>query len=274
VRIKTRYIVLFLLIYSNVQSQSLNQHNKIKITGIIYDAQTSERVPFAHIIDVKNNKGTSADDNGNFSFHCSLNDSIKFTAIGYEDFYLVVGDSHKSESFITVQLKPKSYLLEALDFYANDPMKGFYLKDIERDTIRLGSKGMPEPGYWNASPTGGSGYISAFANLFNRHHKQEKKLRKILEEEERYNLQKEAEENLKKLLEEKYNLDLVSYITDLEGEELEEFIKKYKPSDLFILRSTRYEIAVQIVNSFREYRFENGLEVDVSEILERAKFKD
>jgi hypothetical protein len=274
VPLKIPYIVLFLLIYSNVQSQNINQYSKIKITGIIYDAKTSERVPFAHIIDVKNNKGTSADDNGNFSFHCNLNDSIKFTAIGYEDFYLLAGDSIKSESFITVQLKPKSYLLETLDFYANDPMKGFYLKDIKRDTIRLGSKGMPGAGYWNASPSGGSGYISAFANLFNKHHKQEKKLRKILEEEERYNLEKEAEEIRRKTLEEKYNMDLVRHITDLKGVELEEFVEKYKPSDLFILRSTRYEIALQIVNSFREYRFENGLEVDVSEILKRAKFKD
>ena len=272
--LKIKYIVLFFCFYSSVYSQDFDQAMEIKINGIIYDAQTSERVPFAHIIDVKRNKGTSANDHGNFSFHCNLKDSIKFTAIGYEDFYLVIDESLRSDPFLTIELTPKSYLLESLDFYANDPMKGFYLKDIERDTIRLGSKGMPGAGYWNASPTGGSGYISAFANLFNRHHKQEKKLNKIMEEERRLSLEKEAEENRKRSLEEKYSAALVSHITDLEGEELQDFIQQYRPSDLFILRSTRYEIALQIINSFREYRFENGLEVDVSEILKRAKFKD
>lgn len=247
----------------------------IRINGIIYDAQTNERVPFVHIIDVGNNKGTSADDNGNFSFSCNLNDSIRFTAIGYEDYHITVHDSLNSDDFIVVRLKPKTYLLQSLDFYGNDPMKGFYLKDIERDTINLGTKGTrPGSGYWNGTSSGGSGYVTAFANLFNRHHKQEKKLGKILAEEERMQQMQKAEQERNRQLEEKYNDELVSRITDLEGHELMEFMSKYRPTDLFILKSTEYEIALQIVHSFREYRFENGLEVDVSEILKRAKFKD
>jgi hypothetical protein len=212
VPLKLHYIVLLLCIYSYASSQDRVQSGKIKITGIIYDAQTSERVPFAHIIDVKRMKGTSADDRGNFSFHSNLYDSIKFTAIGYEDYYLLINDSIEAGSFLTIQLTPKSYLLESLDFYASDPMEGFYLKDIERDTIRIGgSKGNPGAGYWNGAPSGGSGYISAFANLFNKRHKQEKKLNKIMSAEQRYNLEKEAEEIRKKTLEEKYNDDLVRH---------------------------------------------------------------
>lgn len=260
--------------FSSAYAQQNKQEGEIKINGIIYDAQTRERVPFAHIIDVKRFKGTSANDRGNFSFSCNLNDSIKFTAIGYEDFFLVVNDSLKHETYVSIHLIPKIYLLESLDFYANDPMKGFYLKDIEHDTIRYGSKGMPGAAYWNVTPSGGSGYISAFANLFNRHHKQEKKLGKILEAEERVQMQKEAEENRKRTLETRYNAELVSRITDLKGNELEKFIIQYKPSDRFIQVSTNYEITLQIVNSYREYRFENGMEVDVNEILRRAKFKD
>jgi len=273
-RNKCHHIILLIIMCSTAHAQDAEQYAEVNIIGIIYDAQTSERVPFAHIIDVKRFKGTSANDRGNFSFTCHLDDSIKFTAIGYEDFFLLIGDSLRSDAFLSIHLIPKTYLLESLDFYANDPMKGFYLKDIERDTIRMGSKGMPGTAYWNGTPTGGTGYISAFANLFNRHHKQEKKLGKILEAEERIQLQKAVEENRIRTVDAKYNQELVNRITDLHGIELEKFIKQYKPSDQFILRSTDYEIVLQIVNSFREYRFENGLEVDVSEILKRAKFKD
>jgi hypothetical protein len=272
---KLIYIFLLLCMYASAYAQQPLQSGEIKISGIIYDASSSERIPFVHIIDVKKNKGTSANDNGNFSFSANVQDSIKFTAIGYEDFYLVIDDSLRLENFITVRLAPKTYMLQALDFYATDPMKGFYLKDIERDTtIKFGSKGHPGAAYWNGVSGGGSGYITGFANLFNSHHKQEKKLGKILAEETRLVQLQKAEEERNSKLQEKYNTELVQQITDLEGEELINFMKMYKPTDLFIMRSSEYEIALQVVNSFREYKFERGLEVDVSEILKRARFKD
>jgi len=274
-RFKAYHIILMIILSCPVFAQETYQVTELKINGIIYDAKTRERVPFAHIIDVRRLKGTSANDRGNFAFTSHLNDSIKFTAIGYEDFYLYINDSIAHNPFLSIHLAPKTYLLESLDFYANDPMKGFYLKDIDRDTIRIGSsKGTPGAAYLNGSPSGGSGYITAFANLFNGHYKQEKKLGKIMEAEERIRQQNEAEKERLQTIENKYNLELVNRITDLEGTELEKFMQKYKPSDLFILRSTEYEIALQIINSYREYRFENGLEVDVSEILKRAKFKE
>ncbi len=271
---KHSYFLFLIFIYSAAFPQNIDQTPKIRISGIIYNAKTIERVPFTHIIDMNKNRGTSADDNGNFNFSAHINDSIKFTAIGFNDFILVIKDSMKANSFVTIHLAPKTYMLETLDFYATDPMKGFYLRDIKRDTIRYGSKGMPGADYWNVTPSGGSGYISAFANLFNRHHKQEKKLSKILAVEERIKMENKAEIKRRKIIREKYNAELVQRITDLEGVELEKFIEEYKPTDLFILRSTVYEVALQIVNSYRDYRYENGLEVDISEILKRAKFKD
>ena len=268
-------IAVILIIPFLVQAQDINLKEKIKIKGVIYDAKTSERIPFVHIIDVSLNTGTSADDNGNFSFATNRGDSIKFTAVGYSDFFIVLDDSIKNNSYQVIKLEPKAYLLESMDIYANDPMKGFYLKDIPRDTIRIyGNKGAPGASYWNVLPNGGSGYVEAFANLFSRRAKQEKKLGKILEEERMLKMQEEAELVKRKTSEEKYNATLVNRITDLQGEELESFIAEFKPSRNFILRATEYEIALQIVESYREYAYYNGLEVDMDEILKRAKFSD
>ncbi len=263
---------LFLLFTGTgtINAQNEKTSGKIKLSGIVYDNKTSERVPFTHIVNIDLNKGTSADDHGNFSFHVDIGDSLKFTAIGYEDFFLPVTDTLRNNNFLTIRLNPKTYMLDAMDFYATDPMKGFYLKDIERDTIRINSSpGSPGASYWNGTPSAGTGYITAFANLFNRRHKQDKKLQEILAREK---VIREAEEKKKNTLENKYNKEIVRQITELEGEELEHFMAEYEPSERFILNSTRYEIVLQIVTAYRDYRFENGLEVDVSEILKRAKF--
>jgi len=275
VRSRISHIAIVLFLPFLVNAQDISSNEKVKIIGVIYDAKSSERIPFVHIIDISLNTGTSADDNGNFSFTTNRGDSIKYTAVGYSNFYMVLNDSIKNNSYQVIKLEPKAYLLESMDFYANDPMKGFYLKDIPRDTIRIGnSKGAPGAAYWNVLPNGGSGYITAFANLFNDRAKQEKKLGKILEQERMLKMQEEAELVHKKTSEDKYNSKLVKRITDLEGEALDNFILEFKPSRGFILRATEYEIALQIVESYREYAYYNGLEVDMNEILKRAKFSD
>jgi len=275
VRRRILHIAIILLLPLLVNAQDLTSNEKIKINGVIYDAKSSERIPFVHIIDISLNTGTSADDNGNFSFTTNRGDSIKFTAVGYSDFFMLLNDSIKNNSYQVIKLEPKAYLLESMDFYANDPMKGFYLKDIHRDTIKLGNtKGAPGASYWNVLPNGGSGYVEAFANLFSKRAKQEKKLGKILEEERLLKMQEEAELVNRKTSEEKYNSKLVNRITDLEGQALENFIQEFKPSRGFILRATEYEIALQIVESYREYAYYNGLEVDMDEILKRARFSD
>jgi hypothetical protein len=273
-RLRILYIA-FMIIPCLLKGQTITDNERININGIIYDANSSERLPFVHIIDISRNTGTSADDNGNFSFSTFKGDTLKYTAVGYSDHFFILNDSLKSSSYHVIKLEPKAYLLEGLDFYANDPMKGFYLKDIPRDTIRINiGKGNLGASYWNALPSGGSGYISAFANLFSKQAKQEKKLQQILEEERIIRAMEEKERVQERTSEEKYNRKLVHRITDLEGETLDAFIHEFKPSRGFILRATEYEIALQIVESYRAYAYYNGLEVDMEEILRRARFSE
>lgn len=255
--------------FSGIYAQS----SRINLKGVIYDNKTSERIPYVHIIETGHHKGTAADNNGNFSISADLNDTLKFTAIGYEDYKLFISDSLRNGSYLVVRLNSRTYLLDNLNFYANDPMHGFYLKDIKRDTIHIaGAKGYSSAAL-SGTPAAG-GYITDFANLFNSHHRQEKKLAGILVTEELTRQEQQEKKKQDELINEKYSIELVKRITDLQGKKLEDFIEKYKPSNRFILRATKYEIALQIVNSYRDYRFENGLEVDMNEILRRAKFKN
>jgi len=98
--------------------------------------------------------------------------------------------------------------------------------------------------------------------------------RKILAEEQAIQQQQQREFLTKRTVSEKYNVELVSYITNLTGKNLDYFMEVYRPSNGFIMRATDYDIALQIVESFRDYMYDNGLEVDMDEILRRAKFRD
>ena len=93
---------------------------RINISGVIYDEKSSERIPFVHIIDITRSRGTNADDNGNFSFSTFRGDSLKFTAVGYSDYFIYLQDTLPGNYYAVVKLAPKSYLLEGLDYYANE----------------------------------------------------------------------------------------------------------------------------------------------------------
>ncbi len=119
-----------------------------------------------------------------------------------------------------------------------------------------------------------SGYITSFANQFNRHARQEKKLGQIFAADNSAIAVKNHKDSLDMVVHARYNSMVVGRITDLMGNELDNFIREYKPSDIFIMSASEYDLTLQIVTSFRDYREKHGLEVDMEEILRRAIFKN
>ena len=49
------HITIILFVPLLVNSQDLTSNEKIKINGVVYDAKSSERIPFVHIIDISLN---------------------------------------------------------------------------------------------------------------------------------------------------------------------------------------------------------------------------
>ncbi len=268
-------IILFTLTAAFAIAQTPEKDNPVRITGRILNSKTFEPVSFANMLDITRSTGTSADENGSLSFVIDKSDTMRFTAVGYEDAYLCLKDSvQKNSYFISVWMKPKAYLLQEVDIYANDPMAGFRRDTTHTTKYQFSSGQYGQVSNDQGTGTGGSGYITDFANLFNRHHKEEVKLNKILAKQNEEKEAKFRHDSIQMMVNARYNKIVVARITNLTGGDLDEFIKEYRPSDLFILTATDYNFALQIVNSFYDYQKKHGLQVDLDEVLRRAVFKN
>jgi hypothetical protein len=269
-------IPLFILLASgNIIAQGQTGVKPVRITGKVMNSRTREPVPFAHIVNASRNTGAATGESGEFSIVTGRNDSLKFTAIGFEDKIIFLRDSSDlSLNYFSIYLEPKSYLLEEVDIYANDPMEGF--RKVKTHSTKYSfslAKYDPVAMILGAKPIA-SGYITAFANQFNQHARQEKKLEEMLDEQHSEIQAKNRADSLALIINARYNNLVVSRITDLQGNELDSYIKEYRPSDIFILTASEYDFALQIVTSFRDYREKHGLEVDMEEVLRRAIFKN
>ena len=269
--------ILFLFLCFEVSGQVYRGEEPVRVTGKVVNEKTLEPIPFANMVDITRNTGTSADGNGEISFIISKGDTMQFTAIGFENLKISLNDSTpKKTYYLSVRLTPKAYMLEEVEVYANDPMAGF-----RRDTTHStryqffsGAAGKDARNSMMGSAPVASGYITQFANLFNRHYLEEKKLSRILDQEAGEKEAQYRHDSLNMIVNTRYNKLVVGRITDLKGGELDEFIKAYKPSDIFILTASDYEFALQIVNSFSDYQQKHGLQVDLDEILRKAIFKN
>jgi hypothetical protein len=71
-------IILIFFVLNSVLSQSQNFY------GMVMDKLTHSRIPFANIVWIMNQEGTVANINGEFQIKEFINDSLLFSAIGYE----------------------------------------------------------------------------------------------------------------------------------------------------------------------------------------------
>jgi len=268
------FLFLFLVIGSKLFSQDNTNEEPVKVTGKVVNKSTMEQVPFAHIIDISRHSAVTANENAEYSFVVSRSDTLKFSAIGFEDKFITLTDSMpKKVYFMTIRLSPKAYMMEEVNVYANDPMKGFR-KDTTRTTKYYFSSGggmNPAAGYKNYPAA--TGYITALANLFNRHYKQEKKLGKIIAKESGEMAEKNRYDSIRMVIDTRYNHLVVNRVTGLTGIQLNEFIRDYRPTDIFILTASDYDLVFQIANSYHAYQKKHGMEVDPDEILRRAIFR-
>ncbi|MFC2125719.1 carboxypeptidase-like regulatory domain-containing protein [Bacteroidota bacterium] len=259
-----------IIITVHAKARNSNDDRWVRIIGSIVDDSTGNPVPYAHIIDTKLNKGASADNEGNFRLLVDSFDTLKITAIGYKDFYLTPYRIEGNEE-VTIQIRliPTAYELEELDIYSEDPIKKFFRDQGQTKSYPIN---MGKGRYYHNpnAPAAMTGYITAFANLFNKHAKQEKKLTQIKEEELR--LQIEAEKN--QFIVNRFGEENLSKLTGLSDKDVTQFIKEYPLPDRFVLEANEYEFLAAVMSNLRDYKFRHKLDMDIADILERAIFAD
>ena len=275
---KYLWIIVFVFYSIFLFAQEDNQ-DPVDLSGQVLDSENMQPIPYSHVIVKNRNLATATDDIGYFSVKVNVSDTLVFSAVGFENYQLIVkkGDDYEN---IEIILKPKIYTLKPVDIYAYDLNKILNKKDEKPFTMER-SQGKPifeereskEGSAISFSPTenGGAaltGAVTAFANLFNKEFKERKKLQEILEKEKILN---EIRSKEKQLLD-NYK-DIVQKVTGLKGKDFEKYMVLYTPDFSFLQYANDYELIVRIHENFKDFRYKYKLEeVSLNELLKEAEF--
>lgn len=202
--------------------------------GWILDRVLVSPLTDVHVLNKTRNVVTISGKNGAFSLYGSVGDSIIISSVGYEPLRVVIPDTTSQSVFL---LESKTYLLEGAVIFP-DTMQ---LTGIERALRNTEGNYSMRPG-WGAGVVVG-GPISFLYNAFSKEGKQLRTYHaKVTGEDEDL------------MIGEKFNGDIVTKITQLEGEELIRFMVWCGFTRKYLLTANDGQIEKQIVNKWMQYR--------------------
>ena len=224
------------------------------ITGIIQSSSDGLSIEGAHIVNISQNKMAISSELGNFKIESEVGDTLIVSNINYITKQFIV----KTKNRISILLKPNLIQLEEvivsnLPKTANDFRKKLIAMPMQDDGKFLPYGMKPAkprseiPPLYNRSLNSGLGYV-----IRNPLKSITRKLNSEFQEKVKYYAIKADEDN-KIIRDKKFNRSLVASLTELEGDELTDFIHFLDLADSFIARASAYEIAERIKEEFGKY---------------------
>jgi hypothetical protein len=240
-----RYVfsVFFVVLGSLATAQQLKQ-------GLLVDAQSDEIVAQAHIQNLSQKKFTVSNFDGMFQLPMALGDSIWVSCVGYKSTGFIVGPRWMGDSIVKIELQQDSILLDEVrvaELPTESTFKRLILESEPEDTtLRLTGMGMVFPK--EADPAQGVSVNmgSAFNKLY-------KKISKAEKEKAKYQQIVQNNEKIARA-EEMFNRDFVGQITDLQGNELTDFMSFCSFTPDYITGLTEYQLAEVILEKVAEYK--------------------
>jgi hypothetical protein len=185
-----------------------------------------------HIINKTQRTGTVSNAYGDFRITASVNDSISFSAIGYEKLTIVLTDSIFIRGHI-IKLKPIAYELDEVT------IKPYHLNLPPISKFSIPAP-VPLPNQGGVNIPTGISPVTFFYNRFSKEGKQKRYYKKLTEGTADF-----------MLIGEKFNGELVSQITGLKDDELvkfmsfcgfsSDFLKNYSPETIKRAIRKKYE---------------------------------
>jgi len=212
-------------------SQWKPDFNYIFRSRVVIDGSL-DPVKDCHIINITQRTATVSDDFGNFKITANINDSIIFSALGYETLTIVVAESMYDYGQI-IKLKTTTY---EMDEVVIQPF-------VEKPLItkwEIYTPPMPNQGGINI-PTG-IHPATLIYNLFSKEGRQKKYFKKLMESEADF-----------MLIGEKFNGAMVAQITGLKDDELVRFMSWCNFSKDFLLNYSPETIRRAIRTKYQEY---------------------
>jgi hypothetical protein len=243
---------LTILLFLILSFKALGQQDSFVFKGQAIDAETKEGIGFATVLLTNKNKGTATDNKGDFIIQVETGDILRLSSVGYHaQVIIITAEFKESKEAIPIFLLPKTYELDSVEVIQMSD--NFYLKKRVWDTLTINNPYLgANPRDWgktNVLPNtnGLAGVtITGFLNSFDKDLQQKKYLQRFAEAEKFKTERKAA-------LEKKFNKTFVKAITGIDDRVIEEFMEFCDFRDGVILRSTKYELTVLILEKYKQF---------------------
>lgn len=244
---KKNIFILVIICYS--ASITSAQDDTEYFYGRLVSIKTLEPVSYSHIININNNTGVISDSSGYFNILASKNDTLLISAISYEYKKVCLQDFEENEYSEYIYLDEKIYTIpEVRILYFGDyndfkykllnlqlpekyKINPLILKTLPHNYPEI----IPEPTI--SSP------ISFMYNMFSKEGKSKRKLKELKEEQS-------IEANVREI----FNESIIEQITGLESDSLLKFIKYCNFSNEYILKTSQYNLYMEISNKYNQFR--------------------
>ena len=243
----------FLILITTLAALSTNAQNRvIEITGKIISHNTEKAIPFATVLNVEKNTVSLSDTLGFFHITMLEKEHLRISAIGYNTVTLDFEEIQANETNVyIIRLKRKVYELSGIDIFdARWKDFEFDFKNVQPEDNETQQR-IQDWFYTLISPQELALITSSTAigipiHFKSSREKQLKKLEKI-----------KAREHKSNVIHQKYNMQIVSEITGLKGQSLEDFISWCNFNTEFLYYANDYDIINAVRKRFENYKKRN-----------------
>jgi hypothetical protein len=224
------------------------QNESIEIIGEIIDPEASEAVPYVHVINTTSKTGQVSNTEGRFWIKMNPNDTLVFSAIGFEKYIFTLNDNISTDKLVvTIELRHSTLELETVKIFAFKDEYALKRALIDAELpIETPHKGIQLPGfYYGPKKEVKVSALSPISFIYNKVSKEAKQARKLQEYEQDY--------DFRNYLKSKYNESIVIKITGIEEDKVDDFMNFCKLEDSFIKRASEYELTVVLHQCFTDF---------------------
>lgn len=233
--VKTLVQILLILVFIGGYFDAVAQ---IDVEGIVFDKETKQRVGRVLLTNTTKGEKTFNNSRGEFQLSAGVGDVIISAKEGYFADTLL----YNGEKVLIVYLKRASIYIDPVTVVAKKTAEQI-LYERKRDYKKAFS--LADPGSLISVGGNGAGLsIDAVYNYFSKEGKNARRLTNYF--------QKEYEDNI---IDMRFSRELVRSTIGLEGEALDNFMIRYKPSYEFVLRANHYELVSYIKSKYEFFKF-------------------
>jgi len=227
--------ILFILLFFGFSSPTFAQQ---KVEGIVFDKDTKQRVGRVLLTNLTTNEKIFNNTRGEFAMNINSGDIL----VSQKDNYYADTLQYNGEKILIIHLKRASIYIDPVTVVARKTPDQI-LNERKRDYSKAYS--LADPGSLISVGNNGAGLsIGAVYNYFSREGRNARKLTQYF--------QKEYEDNIIDL---RFSRELVRSTTGLEGEALDNFLIRYRPTYDFVSLANHYQMISYIKSKYEFFKF-------------------